>query len=69
VVRRKINIKGYCVPDYKVTAADTINNFLIDLKEGKSISSGMSKADIVSMKKTEVAGEKAASFEILFTDP
>ena len=69
VVRRKINIKGYCVPDYKVTAADTINNFLIDLKEGKSISSGMSKADIVSMKKTEIAGEKAASFEILFTDP
>ncbi|MBU4343643.1 MAG: pilus assembly protein PilM [Candidatus Omnitrophica bacterium] len=68
-IRRKINIKGYCVAGHKITETDTINNFLMDLKEGKFLSSGMSKVDIVSVKKTEVGGEKAASFEMLFTGP
>ena len=66
-VFRQFNIKGYCVIDGKASETDTINNFLIDLKEGDGIQKGMTKADIISVEKTEIDGEDVVSFEILFT--
>ena len=68
-VFRQLIIKGYCLIDWKVREADTINNFLLDLKEGGVINKGMSRADIVSVKKTAKYGEEIASFEIVFTGP
>jgi len=66
-VSRQLNIKGYCIIDTKTSETDSINNFLMSLKESGGIQEGMEKADIISVEKTEVGGEKVASFEILFT--
>jgi Tfp pilus assembly PilM family ATPase len=66
---RKLNIKGYCVIMGNISETDAINNFLIDLRENKSIREGLSKADILSVERMEIEGEKVAGFEILFTGP
>jgi len=68
-VSRRLDIKGYCIIDGKISESDIINDFLIDLKEGGLLKEGMSKADIVSVVKTEIAGNKVVSFEILVTGP
>jgi Tfp pilus assembly PilM family ATPase/Tfp pilus assembly protein PilN len=68
-VSRRLDIKGYCIIDGKMSETEAINNFLIDLKEGGLLKQGMSKADIVSVVKTEMQGKKVASFEILVTGP
>lgn len=68
-VFRRLSIRGYCTIDGKVSETDLINNFLIDLKEDGAVNKGMSKADIVSVEKQELEGEKVASFEILFSGP
>jgi len=66
---RKLNIKGYCVIMGNISETDAINNFLMDLRENKSIREGLSKADILSVERMEIEGEKVAGFEILFTGP
>ncbi len=68
-VSRSLNIKGYCIIEEGVNETDAINNFLLDLKEGAFLNKEMAKADIASVQKTEVAGEKVVSFEIVFTGP
>lgn len=66
---RQLSIKGYCLVDKGANETDVINNFLIDLKESGLIEKGMKKADIVSVERTELYGEKIANFEIVFTGP
>jgi hypothetical protein len=44
-----------------------VNNFLSKLKESDGINKGMAKAEIVSVKKTDIKEKHVASFEILFT--
>jgi len=69
-ISRQFKIKGYCVIASRVSETDTINNFLVDLKDGAGIQEGMKKADIISVEKKVIDdGEKVASFEILFTGP
>jgi Tfp pilus assembly PilM family ATPase len=68
-VFREFDIKGYCIIDGKISESDTVNSFLIGLKENAAINKGMYKADIVSVEKTELNGEKVSRFEILFTGP
>ena len=68
-ISRQLTIKGYCIITGSVNETDTVNNFLIDLQQSKGIEEGMSKSDIVSVQRTELEGEKVASFEILFTGP
>jgi len=68
-ISRRLSLRGYCIIGENKNEADTVNNFLIDLKQSTAVQNGMTKADIVSVKKTEIEGEGAASFEILFTGP
>lgn len=66
---RKLDIKGYCVITGNISETDAIKNFLMDLCENKYIKEGLSKADMVSVERMELEGEKVASFELLFTGP
>ena len=68
-VSRRLSLKGYCMINENKNETDTVNNFLIDLKQSSAVQKGMTRADIVSVKKTEIEGEGAASFEISFTGP
>lgn len=68
-VSRFLDIKGYCVLVGRRGETDIINSFFMDLKENKTISKGMNKADIVSVENSEIENEKVAVFEILFTGP
>ena len=68
-VSRSLDLKGYCVIVGRRGETDIINNFFMDLKEDKTISKGMSTADIVSVENSEIENEKVAVFEILFTGP
>lgn len=69
-VTRQLDIKGYCIIiGDKAKETDIINSFLVDLKHLKYITKNMRKADIVSVEKTEIEGQRAASFEILFSWP
>lgn len=68
-ISRQLDIKGYCVITGNVNETDAINNFLMDLQQDDAVKEGMRKADIVSVERTELEGEKVASFEILFTGP
>jgi len=65
---RSLDIKGYYLVDEKMIGdKDLVNIFLNKLKETSGISKGLSKADIVSVKKIDIQDKKIASFEILFT--
>jgi len=68
-ISRYLNIKGYYLIDERIEDKYTVNNFLAKLKGSSSINSGMAKADIVSVKRTEMSGKKVANFEILLTGP
>lgn len=68
-ITRYLNIKGYYIVDERAGDKDVVNSFLAKLKESSGIYKGMSKADIVSVKRIEINGKKVASFEILFTGP
>ncbi len=68
-VIRRFDIKGYCLISRGGAGAGTVNNFLMDLKENDDIKKGLSKANIISVKKTEIENEEVAGFEILFTGP
>lgn len=68
-ISRRLDIKGYCLIAGNVSETDTIRNFLIDLQVGPAIKKGMARAEIVSVERTELGGEKAANFNILFTGP
>ena len=68
-ISRHLNIKGYYLIDGKVSEADAINNFLLDLKESNMIKKSMHTADIVSVEKAKIEGENVARFEIMFTGP
>jgi len=68
-ISRYLNIKGYCVLGDRRSEADIVNNFLMDLKENDAVNKGMTKADIISVEKSEIENEKVAGFEILFTGP
>lgn len=69
MIIRQLTIKGYYLIDKGANETDIINNFLLDLKESGLIEKGMKKADIVSVERTELYGEKIASFKIVFTGP
>ncbi len=64
---RELTLEGYCVISGKTSETDAINNFQMNLKEGGIVNEGMSKADIISVEKTEINGEKVASFKIVFS--
>lgn len=66
---RFFTIKGYYKIDENIGDKDIANIFLSKLKETKGVSNGMSKADIVSVKKIDIKGIKVSSFEISFTGP
>jgi len=68
-INRSLDIKGYYLIDEKLGDKDIVNNFLSKLKDSSAVSNGMSKADIVSVKRTDLGGKKVAIFEILFTGP
>ena len=68
-ISRHLNIKGYCLIDGETSETDTINNFLMDLKESDMIKKRMRRADIVSVEKAKIEGENVARFEIVFTGP
>ena len=69
-ITRSLKIKGYYIMNDKIGEKDdTVNIFLGKLKEAKGISSGMSKADIVSVKKLDMENKKVSSFEISLTGP
>ena len=68
-ITRFFNIKGYYIIDEKMGDKDVVNNFLDKLKDSNTINKGMSRADILSVKKIDINGKKAASFEISFAGP
>jgi Tfp pilus assembly PilM family ATPase len=68
-ITRFFNIKGYYVIDEKTGDKDAVNVFLNQLKKTSGINNGMSRADIVSVKKIDIKGRKVSSFEISFTGP
>ena len=69
-ITRSFNIKGYYLVNDKLGEKDDIVNiFLGKLKESKGFNNGMSKSDIVSVKKIDMDGRKVSSFEISFTGP
>lgn len=69
-ITRSLNIKGYYLLNDRLGEKDdTVNVFLGKLKESKVFNKGMSKSDIVSVKKIDMAGRKVSSFEISFTGP
>ncbi|MFH1853980.1 MAG: pilus assembly protein PilM [Candidatus Omnitrophota bacterium] len=68
-ISRQLTIKGYCIITGDISETDAINNFLIDLQQETTIKEGIGKSNIVSVERTELEGEKVASFEILFTGP
>jgi len=68
-ITRFFNVKGYYVIDEKTGDKDAVNVFLNQLKKTSGINNGMSRADIVSVKKIDIKGRKVSSFEISFTGP
>ncbi|MEK6733260.1 MAG: hypothetical protein AABY55_06485, partial [Candidatus Omnitrophota bacterium] len=64
-----LNIKGYYIIDEKMGDKDVVNNFLGKLKDSNTINKGMSRADILSVKKIDINGKKVAGFEISFVGP
>jgi hypothetical protein len=68
-ITRFFNIKGYYVIDEKIGDKDLANVFLNMLKETKGINNGMSRADIVSVKRIDMKGKKVTNFEISLVGP
>jgi len=68
-ITRFLNIKGYYVIDEKIGDKDVASVFLSMLKETKGINNGMSRADIISVKRIEIKGKKVAGFEISLVGP
>ena len=68
-ITRFFNVKGYYIIDEKAGDKDVMNVFLSKLKETKGVNNGMSRADILSVKRMEIKGIKVSSFEISFTGP
>jgi hypothetical protein len=68
-ITRFFNVKGYYIIDEKTGDKDIVNIFLGKLKETGGINDGMSRADIVSVKRIEIKGRKVSSFEISLTGP
>ena len=67
---RSLNIKGYCIAIDKIGEKDdSINTFLSNMRESKNINKGISKADIVSVKKIDMNDKKVSNFEISLTGP
>ncbi|MFA5388254.1 MAG: pilus assembly protein PilM [Candidatus Omnitrophota bacterium] len=67
-ITRYLNIKGYYVTDEKAGDKDIVNTFLSGLKKSR-VNNGMSRADIVSVKRTEIKGAKVSSFEVSLIGP
>ena len=63
---RYFNINGYCVSDEGKKEEDTVRDFLADLEASSAINSGMRQGKLLSVEKSELEGEKVASFEISF---
>ena len=68
-ITRFFNIKGYYIVDEKIGDKDIANVFLSALKETKGINNGMSRADIVSVKRMKINGIDVSSFEIFLKGP
>nr|MBU1328154.1 pilus assembly protein PilM [Candidatus Omnitrophota bacterium] len=68
-ITRYLNIKGYYIIDEKIGEKDIVNVFLSKLKNESGINNGMSRADIVSVKRIDMKGRNVSSFEISFTGP
>ncbi len=68
-VTRALNIKGYYILDERSGEKDAVNIFLKKLKDSSEVNSGMSRAEIVSVKRIEMNKKNVSSFEISFTGP
>lgn len=68
-VARIFTIKGYYIINENTGEKDVVNIFLSKLKDASGVNSGMSKADIVSVKKIDMNGKSVSSFEISLTGP
>jgi Tfp pilus assembly PilM family ATPase/Tfp pilus assembly protein PilN len=68
-ITRFLNIKGYHVIDERTGEKDPVNIFLNMLKDSKQASNGMTRAEIVAVKKIEIGDKKVSSFEISLTGP
>lgn len=68
-ISRFFNIKGYYIINENTGEKDVVNIFLNKLKATSGISNGMSKADIVSVKKIDMNGKSVSNFEISLMGP
>mgnify|MGYP001592475331 CR=1 FL=1 len=68
-ITMSLNIKGYHTIDEKIGEKDPVNVFLNMLKDSNQVSNGLSRAEIVAVKKIEMGNKKVSSFEISFTGP
>jgi len=68
-ITRYLSIKGYYIIDEKAGEKDIVNIFLSKLKNAIGVNNGMSRADIVSVKRIDMEGKNVSSFEISFTGP
>ncbi|MCX5687037.1 MAG: hypothetical protein NTV71_00065, partial [Candidatus Omnitrophica bacterium] len=68
-ITRFLSIKGYYLVDEKVSEKGIIDIFLNKLREAKGINKGMSKVDIVSVKRMKMNEIDVSSFEIYFKGP
>ncbi len=68
-ITRYLSIKGYYIIDDKAGEKDIVNVFLSKLKNAIGVNNGMSRADIVSVKRIDMEGKNVSSFEISFTAP
>jgi len=68
-ITRSLSVKGYYLVDEKVSEKGLIDIFLNKLREASGINKGMSKADIVSVKRIKMNGMDVSSFEIYFKGP
>ena len=68
-ITRSLSIKGYYVVDEKVSEKGIIDIFLSKLRQPSGVSNGMSKVDIVSVKRMKINGIDVSSFEIFLKGP
>ena len=68
-ITRSLSIKGYYLVDEKVGEKGIVDIFLSKLRESSGVNNGMSKVDIVSVKRMKINGVDVSSFEIFFKGP
>ncbi len=63
---KSLNLKGYILADPNSSDVELANKFMAGLRQSGIFSKGLERAELVSVKKTEIDGTKVVSFEMSF---